>query len=233
MVEGKGEVRQAGASEDLVMQLQAIASPNRFRLLEMLEEPHGVGDIELEASLEGGNAERSITRQGVRHHLNKLREAGFVRVRSAGKASRGGHEYVVDRRRLYELGETLRGMPSSTKGDLDAPPTWETPPGRSLTVVHGEEIGRSYPLEDAASLSGRGWVIGHREDLDVPLPWDPYVDDQAGEIERTSDGFSLIDLRAAQRRVSLNGRKFDRGEIHDLESGDLIGAGRSVLRFEV
>lgn len=233
---GGAEVRHDEISGTLVDNLQAISSPNRLRLLSLLREPHTVSDINLQVTVDQGNPERCISRQGVRHHLNKLRKAGFVEVRSADTNGRRVHEYVADPRKLYELGEILRLMPMGETpgpGDLGAPPTWDPPSSAAptLTVVHGAEIGRSFPLQGEPNQPARGWVIGQSPEVDIPLSWDPYVDAQAGEIERSGGSFRLIDLRVTERPVSLNGRVLERGETRELEDGDLVGVGRSLLCF--
>lgn len=229
-------VRRAEISETLVERLEAVASPSRLQLLATLQEPRTVSDIHLETTGDEGNGDRRITSQGVRHHLNKLLDAGFVEVhRSEGQGKRV-NEYVTDDRRLYELGEILRSMPlslSSPPEELGAPPTWEPSPsgGPSLTVVHGAEIGRSFRLRGEPNFSDRGWVIGQAPDVDVPLDWDAYVGRQAGEIERVKGSFRVIDLRATERRLSVNGQALERGASQEITDGDLIGVGRSLLWF--
>lgn len=221
---------------DLVESLDAIAYPNRFKLLTILREPHPIGDIELSATVDHGNPDRVITREGVRHHMKKLREAGFVETQPSSRNGNIEHQYVVNPRRLYALSEGLRNLPlesRSSKRDLETPITWEPPSPRvpSLVVVHGSKIGESFPLRGSPSSLPRGWIIGRSQAADIQLDWDPYVDAQAAEVQRTEDGFELIGLRAAEHRVSLNGQTLDRGEKRALEFGDVISVGRSVLTF--
>lgn len=229
-------VRRQEVSNTLVDRLEAIASPNRLRLLGLLQEPQTVSDIELVATAEENDRDRQITRQGVRHHLNKLRDAGFVEARSIGSQGKRAHEYVADPRRLYELGEILRAMPlalGSSPDDLGAPPTWDAPEtAPNLTVVHGAEIGLSFPLRGEPNIAGRGWILGSGSEADVQLDWDSHADPQTGEIERRGGSFRLIDLRASTHRVSLNGRELDRGEVREVTDGDLVGVGLSLLRFQ-
>ncbi len=224
-------------TQDLVGSLEAIAYPNRFKLLTMLQDPQAIGDIELTATVDHGNPDRVITREGVRHHMKKLRDAGFVKARTARGRGQTEHEYVVDHTRLYELSEALRDLPLKNRsGSWDACEnlTWDPPaPGRAnLTVVHGSRIGESFPLQGLRREEDRGWIIGRSQDADICLDWDACVDDQAAEIHRSDDGFEVIDLRAAMRRVVVNGEPLDRGEHASLEPGDVISVGRSVLVFQ-
>lgn len=222
---------------DLVDSLDAIAYPNRFKLLTELKEPRAIGDIELTATVDHGNPDRVITREGVRHHMKKLRDAGFVKARTARGRGQTEHEYVVEHTRLYELSEALRDLPLKQRGgrwDACETLTWD-PPVRgcpSLTVVHGSRIGESFPLRGGLREEGRGWIIGRSEDVDISLDWDARVDEQAAEIHRDDEGFEVIDLRAAKRRVVVNGEPLDRGEHASLEPGDVISVGRSVLVFQ-
>lgn len=216
--------------------LEAVASPSRLQLLATLQEPSPVSDIHLEASGEEGNDDRRITSQGVRHHLNKLLDAGFIEVRPSDRQGKRVNEYVTDVKRLYELGEILGSMPlslSSPAEELGAPPTWEPSPAGtpSLTVVHGAEIGRSFRLHGEPKFPDRGWVIGQAPEADVRLDWDAYVGRQAGEIEREKGSFRVIDLRATERRLSVNGQALERGAAKEITDGDLIGVGRSLLWF--
>ncbi len=221
---------------DLVESLEAIAYPNRFKLLTILREPHAIGDIELNATVDHGNPDRVITREGVRHHMKKLRQAGFVETQTSPHTGNMEHKYKVNPRRLYALSEALRNLPKearSSQRDLHVPMTWETPTrGPTLTVVHGSQIGDTYPLQGTPSSLPRGWIIGRSPNADIRLGWDPYVDDQAAEIQRTEDGFELIDLRAADHRVAVNGMRLDRGEVKELAFGDTISVGRSLLVFQ-
>lgn len=219
---------------DLVDSLEAIAYPNRFKLLTELKEPRAIGDIKLTATVDHGNPDRVITREGVRHHMKKLRDAGFVKARTARGRGQTEHEYVVDRTRLYELSEALRDLPLKQRaGTWDAWEnlTWDTPVKGcpNLTVVHGSRIGESFPLRGGSREEERGWIIGRNEDVEINLDWDACVDDQAAEIHRGEEGFEVIDLRSAKRRVVVNGEALDRGERVGIGPGDVISVGRSVL----
>jgi DNA-binding transcriptional ArsR family regulator len=231
---GAGRSDRGDIDERLVRRLKAIASPSRLQLLAQLKQPSTVSEIRLETAGDEGR-DAKMTAQGVRHHLAKLRSAGFVESRSVDNEGQRVNEYLARTDQLYELAEAIRAMPTAPGGsieDLGAPPTWD-PPAMipSLTVVHGEEIGRSFALAGEPSFEHRGWVIGQGPNVDVPLAWDALVDDQAGEIEREGGEFRLIDLRSASRRLSLNGEELERGASRPIADGDLVGVGRSLLCF--
>lgn len=215
--------------------LEAIASPSRLELLEKLRRAKPISEIELKATTGPGSANRCISREGIRHHLSKLREAGLVDVRPARTTGRHEHEYHTRSPGLYGLAESLRTMAShgTHSSGAKAPITWTSGTGTPrLLVVHGAQIGARFRLGRSPSTPGRGWVLGQSPKADFDLPWDPKVEEQAAEIVDSSDGYAIVDLRAATHRVSLNGRELDRGEKQGLEHGDVIGIGRSLLAFQ-
>lgn len=210
-----------------ITQLGTVSSPRRLRLLLLLAEGFALERVKRAS-------ERSP--EDIEEDLEELRAAGLVedhtvRQRDVDRA------FVPDLTQLHELGEALRGLSiayGQSPGRPDTPPTWPPAPSDppSLTVVHGTTLGRSFPLETDGSPSRRGWIIGRGDDVDVPLEEDPYVGPEAGEIVPREGRFELVDLRSSDRRVSLNGQPLDRGERRELSTGDLVGVGRSLLRFE-
>lgn len=208
-------------------QLGTVSSPRRLRLLTLLAE--GFTPEEVKRA-----SERSP--QDIEADLEQLREADLLKDHGATEHD-VDRAFVPDLTQLHELGEVLRGLSiayGQSPGRPDTPPTWQpTAPGApSLTVVHGTTVGTSFRLETDSVSSRRGWIIGRGDDVDVPLDEDPYVEPEAGEIERWEGRFELVDLRIADRRVSLNGQLLDRGERRELSEGDLVGVGRSLLRFQ-
>lgn len=188
--------------------LHAIASPERLRLLSLLTAPRSLA--ELEALL------------GPEIQLEEYEDGGEASSRIPDP---GAHP--IDRDPIA-LEEPLEEIPTAS-----VPPTWDSPASGSpsLTVVHGGPLGRSFPLRGEPNDPGRGWVIGYGEDADIEVGQDRHVEAQAGDVERCRGTFQLVDLRTAERRLSVNGRALERGETRELEDGDLIGVGRSLLHF--
>lgn len=220
----------------LAQRLKALGSLSRLQIVLTCQDPRPVSDIKLKPSQGTGSEERQITREGVRHHLNKLRSAGLIEVEDP--EGKGGREqrYRTRRQTLYELAEILASLaasPANGPAEAHGPPTWETPDVDlpTLTVVRGPEPGRTFPLEEGGKDRDRGWVLGRGLRADLQLDWDPFADDQAAEIVSKTDGYRLVDMRPADQRVSLNGQALDRGEDRPLAHGDLIGVGRTLFSF--
>lgn len=221
------------AGDDLVQSLKAVAYPRRLEILQSLREAKPIGEIEVSVSTDGGR-QRCLTREGVRHHLKCLSDAGLVVTERASRG-RQRHLYRYRREGLYELAESLRKLAEDAQAPLQParPPTWEQPKvaGASLTVVHGADIGSTLAMTGKAPSPGRGWILGRGPNADLSVDWDPYVDAQAAEIVEEEDGYRLLDLRAASTRVSKNGRPLDRGSQSHLEHGDVVGVGSSLFVF--
>lgn len=134
------------------------------------------------------------------------------------------------------VGTTLEASdPAEQASGLGVPATWDAPAWSCprLRVLHGPETGRSFLLRGRPSDPDRGWVVGRGEGADVSLDRDLHVEHQAVDIDRSDDGFELVDLRTAEGRVSLNGAELDRGERRQMEDQDLIGVGASLLLLRV
>lgn len=219
-------LRPSPVSKERIAQIEALASPFRLRLLRFLMDGGTVEDAK-EVSTRSPEA--------IEEDVEALIEGGILERRPAEGTS---HDVVLvpDLARLLEVGETLRGLSFSWGWSPDAhraPPRWEPPPSEtpSLTIIHGTTMGRSFTLEPGLGRPDRGWVIGRGEEVDVPLEEDPYVEPEAAEIDRREGDLELVDLRIADRRVSLNGERLDRGERRKISDGDLLGVGRTVLWY--
>jgi DNA-binding transcriptional ArsR family regulator len=87
---------------------EAIAEPNRRRILDLLKDgERPAGDV-VEAL--------SISQPGVSKHLKLLREAGLVRVRADGQR----RLYSLEPRQLGEIERWLRPHLEFWRGRLDA-----------------------------------------------------------------------------------------------------------------
>lgn len=231
--------------DELEGSLDVLAYRNRLELLRLLREPRTLGEIELTPGPEqaGAHPDRPISREAVRKHVNKLVDAGLVRRGTTARADgREVHEYVVDHRRLFAVAQELTKLstleatvpldPMETI-DLDQADKAGWTPGAKLVLARGVREGRAFPLLQADLDPGRdrGWVVGRSEDADVSLTYDPYVSAENAEILPDGDGFRLLDLRSATNRTYLNWETLPVGGEAELESGDVIGVGRSLLVF--
>jgi DNA-binding transcriptional ArsR family regulator len=240
-----GETEPQIDYEALEAYLKVLGYAGRLRLLSILREPRTLDEIHLAPGRDRGEGtpERSMSRQGVQEHVERLLEAGLLRAgyrRREGR--RGAREYVTDPTRLFDVLEELRRAcafnarialdPLATQRVReDAVPRW--PGGPKLVLVHGVEEGRAFPLLPAAPReSGRGWVIGRASGCHVCIPYDPFVSAENAEIVARPDGaFRLVDIRSARNGTSLNWTRLPVGGEIALHDGDVIGVGRSLLVF--
>lgn len=226
-----------GLAEDLA----ALAYPMRLELLDILRFPHTLNDIRIAPHRvePGGNPERPAAKQTVQAHLDKLEDVGLVRSEPTVQAGKRVHSYVVAPQKLYAVTEDLRllslmyagrGAAADATGTLAQPAHAAPVRGPRLVLVHGVYEGRAYPL-DAKSRKESGWTIGRRADASVPLDYDPYVSVLNAEIVERDGAFLLRDEPASKNGTRLNWDDLPRGGERALESGDVIGVGRSLLVF--
>ena len=233
-------------AEALEKNLKVLAVANRIELLTLLRTPHALDDIDLSpgSSQAGARPERTITRQAVRGHLEKLIEAGLVRVRvgdrKGEKGRRAVQEYYVDHARLFAVVDELRKL-SLIESRVEADPyatsllgqsgivVW--PDGLKVVVVRGTHEGKAISLKHAALEPPRGWIVGRAPRCAVRLEYDPYVSNENSEIIPEGSGFRLLDLRSARNGTHLNWQRLPVGGEAKLRSGDIIGVGRSLLLF--
>lgn len=223
--------------------LKTLAQANRLELLHILRAPRTLDEIHLAPAKEhaGETPERNITRQGVANHLDKLVEAGLVRVGSTDrKGRRALNEYVLDHARVFALVEELRKIsefgphvPLDPFATIQMPETaaepWES--GPKLVLVHGVREGTSFPLKPSAVKPPRGWIVGRSGESHVCLEYDPYVSAENAEIIHRADGYRVLDLRTAKNGTFLNWRRLPAGGEASLANGDVLGLGRSLLVF--
>lgn len=219
--------------------LRALAYSSRLELLHHLRLPLALPDIRLQPrqSRPGENPDRSMSRQAIQDHLEKLLEIGVVVAREPEKGKRG-REYMVNPQRVYQITEEFRkistitvGAPASRDatvvlGDTRA---GELEPGPKLVLVHGLLEGKAYPLRRTDLHGERGWIIGRKPGLHVSLEYDPYVSLENSEIIPQANEYLLTDLRSSRNGTWLNWRRLDNDERAPLHSGDVVGVGRSLL----
>lgn len=224
--------------------LKTLAYASRLELLSLLRSPRTLDEIHLQpgAAQAGHNPDRPISRQAVQLHLDKLEEAGLIRVGlTERKGKRALYEYAIDHARLFAVSEELRKVsaleshvpldPNATEG-LPVPRAetrWAE--GPKAVLVHGVNEGRAFPLRASDAAPGRGWVIGRSQEAAVSLDYDPYVSVENSEIVQVGRQFRLLDLRSSKNGTLLNWKRLPVGGEAPLATGDVIGVGRSLLVF--
>lgn len=228
--------------EALEEQLKALSFSNRLKLLRLLRVPRTVDEIHLTpgAADQQGDPDRPLSREAVRHHLERLAEAGIVQGELTKQADgRTRKQYVLDEATLYSVAETLRrlstrdaGQPSPRRTQ-DSPDrsegSWPAPP--RLLLVHGAPSRRAFGLCGVSPQDPRGWVIGRDPKADVTLEYDPYISGENTEILPTGDGYEVLSLRTARNETRVNEQALEPGESGPLEHGDVLGVGSSMLVF--
>lgn len=220
--------------------LKVLGHPNRLALVAGLREPTPISQIELHPG-DPSKRERVLTRQGIRHHLNKLQDLGLVKVHTTGNGG-GSFRYEADLAGLYRVSEMLSdiassGEPRVLEGDDATPlasPMRESPrrdTRAQLVLVHGIERARLFPLSASGPAEDRGWVVGSHPSCDVQVKHDPFVEGKHCEIVPDGDGYRLIDLRISPAGTWLNWDRLEVGGDRPLVTGDVVGVGRSLFVF--
>lgn len=240
----RGTRKASRSWDELEAKLKALSSLNRLRLVAELRRPRTVDDIHLTPSNDDENADRPLTRQGVRHHLSRLEEADLVRSTTrSSDAGRDRREYVVNEPALFGLLEELRGLVApGTNAPSDpfqtdaakAEATTDWPDGPKLVLLQGADEEQIYDLGriEPQAERGRGWVIGRSPESEIPLQYDPYLSAQNTEVLRRGDGFRLVDLRTSRNGTILNDERLPPGDEVPLSHGDVVRVGCSTLVFQ-
>ncbi len=211
-----------------------------MEILNRLQEPQPIGELRVETEENG--RKRQLTREGVRHHVVQLLEAGLVEATTPGSPNGNMITYQARKAGLFHLSETLIQIahpnatsnrpPTKTQGEPLNSRNVPTPsPWPRLAIVNGLGRGIRCKLEPAPSTGERGWVIGRDDACDVVIPYDENVAEQHAEIVQTDDGFKLVDFRTSGP-TSLNWNPLERGDTTNVTSGDIIGVGSTLLVFQ-
>lgn len=224
--------------EALAEILGALAHPRRLELLAILREPRRAGEIELRPwrHTTEHSPDRAISRSAVERHLHTLETIGVV-ARTPAPRGKGAEEYVLDHARLFAIVEGMRSLTRLRPTvDLDSRETMDAlrpiarrtprPEGPHVVLIGGPTEGHVVPLVDAGP-----WRIGRAADSDVKLDHDPFVSATHAEIARANGSFTVRDLAANRNGTSVNWSLLARGGSVEIASGDVIGAGRSLLLF--
>lgn len=229
---------------ELEAALKALSFSNRLELIELLREPRTLDEIHLTPSEThaGKSPERSLTRQAVRHHLDTLAEVGVIRLdKRKGEDGRIRTEYVLDEAGFYAIIQKLQGLAAAgTRVPLEPykteaaerEQTGPWPQGPKLVQVHGGRQGAIHRLAELEPGAERGWILGRSPDADIPIQHDPYVSAKDTEILRSqSRGFEVLDLRTSTNQTRVNGAKLPLGGRRELEHGDVLQIGTTMLLF--
>lgn len=219
--------------EALAAELAALAYPARLELLEQLHFPRTLSKLRVRArrAEKGAPAAGVSSKQAILGHLSKLRAAGIVTVEDVA----GAPTYAVDPQRFYAIVESLRdvgarhagrGRSADKTGTLRAGPTAASAKGPRLVVVHGLYEGQAY------ALKGEGpWSIGRARTTDVVLDYDPYVSTTNAHVERHAFGYRIRDHENSKNGTRVNWNAVSPRGAKDLQQGDIIGVGKSLLAF--
>ncbi len=220
---------------------QVLSHAARLELLYQLRFPRSLPDIRVTARQvrHGQSADRAMSRQAVEEHLQRLIDLGLVNPQET-EDSRTKRAYVVNGQRLYQVLEEFRAIGTIA---ATAPPAEgvtaelgiaRPPPrlvGPQLVIVHGLHEARTFPLRTDKQDANRGWLVGRKPGLAVSLDYDPFVSSENSEITANGGAHVIRDIAGSRNGTSVNWRRLEPNERAPLESGDVIGVGRSILVF--
>ncbi|MDX1612048.1 MAG: hypothetical protein R3185_06735 [Candidatus Thermoplasmatota archaeon] len=231
---------------ELSQHFQALGFPNRLRLLSLLQVPRTLDEIDLSPGNpnDGGNPERTLTRQAIQYHLNNMADLGLVEIQqTTRKGGRARNEYRLRRKGILALVDVLRqlatvGAPiglAPTPGQVSAlnrpAGRWRAPHVPRLIIVQGKGEGQCFPLTDS-SAGLREWVVGRSETADIVMAWDDAVPGECGAILNGEPGtYHWYELDPGAYGTTVNGTRVEAATRVPLGSGDLIGVGSSVFAF--
>lgn len=212
--------------------MRALGNPVRVEILQQLRVPCLLGEIRVAPRRNDGtgSARRAMSRAAVQEHLEKLLEVGAVRAIPGVRDGRSVTLYAVDQRQLFAFTEELRDLARWSDDDAVADGTQAAPmpqlhpKGPNLVLMNGPLEGRAYPLDGSGP-----WRIGRGPGNAIRLVYDPYLSLSNTEIRRTKHGFEVVDLERARNGTALNWTPLARGQASLLRTGDVVGAGRSLL----
>ncbi|HUR69934.1 MAG TPA: FHA domain-containing protein [Candidatus Thermoplasmatota archaeon] len=226
---------------DLAETLQALSYPARLELLDILRFPHTAAEVKLTPHrvVAGENPERAVSKQAVQAHLDKLVDAGLVRVTTTERGGRQVNEFLVNSQRFYAIVEDLRrlcvryagrGPVGDQTGTLGSPAPTGAPRGPRLTLVHGVYEAKVFPLVAETAREGR-WTIGRQRGVAVSLDYDPYVSSEHAHLTLGPKGYTLTDAADSKNGTFVNWEPLPKGGSVLLRSADILGVGRSLLCF--
>lgn len=229
-----------GEPKRLAEALDALANPLRLRLLGKLRSPKVLKEIDLrtDTAAEGSRSGRPISRQGVKHHLEKLLDVRTVEAIEGEREWGDAVEYVVNHQTLFTLGNRLHELarlrpvapPASETRTQQIPSQPLEERGPALVLVHGLGVGETYSL-DPGETGQAQWTIGRSRDLEVALDYDPFVSSRNTVVCLKGGRYTVEDLPGSRNGTRVNFRALEPGEAPPLSTGDLVGVGESLLMF--
>lgn len=232
---------QSPPFETLASSLKVIASTTRLEILHALRTRRALHEIRVSPSNRGesGSPDRSLARQTVTHHLQRLVEAGLVN-RFPSASDGASDRYALSHERLFAVVDEIRMLAKLTplERERDTPgETIERPDARRaplpepprLLVAYGRDDGIAHALstEDGATVT-----IGRAESCGFRLDYDPFLSAEHCRIEREGSGFVLRDL-GSRNGTFVNWAPVTPAAPRNLSCGDLITVGRSVLVLQL
>lgn len=226
----------SSADDRLVATLAALAHPVRMELLRQLRSPKAMRDLSVQGA--ASDRVRTLARQSVREHLDRLLDAGMVLSREAEREYGRTTEYTLNHQAFFALSEEMRGLarmrPSAEPehqtvqaGPVEA---GHAPRSPCLVLVKGADEGRVFSL--APPSSGRAaWVVGRRRGADVALDFDPFASSDHALVEWDGERHAVRDLPESRNGTTLNFHALEKDRAYPLRTGDVVGVGRSLLIF--
>lgn len=226
--------------EALATYLEALSSVTRLELLQALRTPRALHELRVLPSRtrRGEHPDRPLSRQAVMHHLELMQRAGLVR-RIGPKDEREGAAFVLDHQRLFAMVDEIRdlaklrplmaqNLPPGVTVKRDPAEETRLPTTPRLLMAYGRDDGIAFPLGGPV---GTRWRIGRSTDCEIALDYDLFLSSEHSIVERLPTGFLLQDNRS-RNGTWVNWARLPSGGIHNLNAGDLITVGRSVLVFQ-
>lgn len=236
-------------TERLSNVLSTLGNRQRLDILRQLTTPKNVGEIEAAREEEKNGEIRKVplTRQAILSHIDKLEDVGLVDTRVAQGEGSHTKEYFTREDHLFMVLEEVRtlgnlamdsgtgGVPDRTLVQRQEP---ETPDHEDalaqLILIRGIREGRVFPLHSKATPAQ--WWIGRErqvgdEQVDVPLEYDLFISRKHAVLSHEDKRFMLRDAESLNGTVVNWNRELRGGEEIELEHGDVIGVGRSLLLF--